>query len=182
LDKGVSLEVYLEAREYGLAHTELVSIDPTVWDVEAWIKARISGIAGEDLREAKRAGIATREYTLGRSLDVTHNEMIMARRLHVATSDYLEARRCGVTHREAAEVIAVYGRQLLLDYSRARLCGACHDQVAQVLISKVYIFDYTKAYSELGSHDEALASARSSKAERQLNKRDEYSPGAQSEC
>ena len=178
LDKGISIETYLEARSYGLAHDELVSIDPTVWDVEAWIRARLSGICGEDLREAKRAGITTRDYTLGRRLEVTHAEMIKAQRMWLGMTEYLESRRCGVSHGEAEDVVARYSKYVLLDYTRARLCGVSHDQATEVMAAKVYIFDYTTAMLDVGNHEQALAQAVDET--RRRNGTSEHSPTATS--
>jgi hypothetical protein len=122
------LRIYNVARGMGVTHDEVVGLCAkgiSPTDLLTYCQGRKEGLFHRDLTGALAAGLELEAYLSVRRVGATHDEALEASDARIDLDSYWTARRAGVTHSEVCEA-AGDGEWALDIYVDDRVRGATH--------------------------------------------------------
>ena len=151
--KGIDLDNYGYARDYGVTHNEALDAHSRGLDLFYYVNARALGATHNEALDAHSKGLNIRHYGYARE-NATHNEILEAHSNGINLHDYAYARGYNVNHNEALDA---HSKGIdLHHYANARTVGATHNEILDADSKGIDINDYSYARKHNANHEQAL--------------------------
>jgi len=153
-NKGMDVNLYGYARQYGSTHNEIIDAHSKGINVSNYGYARNHGANHKEILDAYDKGLAFYGYGNARNAGATHNEALDAHSKGIDLFDYGDARNYGANHDEALDA---HNKGIdLINYGHARNAVATHKEILDAHSKGVYLRDYAYARDNGATHNEII--------------------------
>jgi hypothetical protein len=131
ITSGTNVDLYLEGRNCGISHEELIWVLRKPFGMRVYIDARQAGVTHDELVQLSELGAVLttlQSYLLGRQEGLGHDDLCGGLGSD-SLGGYVSLRRSGASHEEALD--ASDARVEIAGYCAGRRAGVTHDEILE---------------------------------------------------